>query len=147
MIYSPMVQKAAELACLAHAHQVDKGGYPYILHPLHLAEQTDTEEECIVALLHDIVEDTWVSFNFLKGMGFSEKILDALFALTKEKDEPYSHYIARVKKNPLALKIKILDLQHNLDVARMRGCNLPNGQIQSLQKRYLNALQYLLSNA
>lgn len=119
MIYTELSKKAMLIAYHAHRDHVDKGGMPYIFHPLHLAEQMDTEYSVITALLHDVIEDSDISLEDLKAEGFPEPILEALSLLTHEKQVPYLEYIQRLKGNELARKIKLADLTHNSDVSRL----------------------------
>ena len=118
MIYTDNTRKAMKIAFDAHMGQLDKSGIPYILHPIHLAEQMDTEEECIVALLHDTVEDTNVAFEQLEKE-FSKTVLDALKLLTHDKSVEYMEYVKKIKENPIARKVKLADLYHNSDVTRL----------------------------
>ena len=106
------------IAYEAHKNQVDKSGVPYIYHPIHVAEQMDTENECIIALLHDVVEDTNVTFKQLEEV-FSKEIIDILKLLTREENIEYDEYIKRIKNNSIACKVKIADLTHNLDKTRL----------------------------
>ena len=119
MIYTELSKKAMLIAYHAHRYHVDKGGMPYIFHPLHLAEQMDTEYSVITALLHDVIEDSDISLEDLKAEGFPEPILEALSLLTHEKQVPYLEYVQRLKGNELARKIKLADLTHNSDVSRL----------------------------
>ena len=118
MIYTVNTKKAIKIAYSAHHGQVDKSGIPYILHPIHLAEQMETEETCIVALLHDTVEDTSVTFEDLEKE-FSEDIIEALKLLTHDKAIPYMDYVEKIKSNPIAKVVKIADLRHNSDITRL----------------------------
>ena len=120
MIYTENTNKALRLAYEAHAGQFDKSGVPYVFHPLHLAEQMEDEESIIAALLHDVVEDTAWSLADLRAMGFSEKALEAVALLTHDPAEPYLSYVARVKENPIARRVKLADLRHNSDLSRIR---------------------------
>lgn len=119
MIYSEMTKRAMNLAYRAHAGQSDKNNYPYIAHPLHLAESMNDEASTIVALLHDVVEDTEVTFGELENMGFGADIIAALKLLTHSKGVPYMTYINELKCNSLARKVKIADLKHNRDLTRL----------------------------
>ena len=119
MIYTELSKKAMLIAYHAHRDHVHKGGMPYIFHPLHLAEQMDTEYSVITALLHDVIEDSDISLEDLKAEGFPEPILEALSLLTHEKQVPYLEYVQRLKGNELARKIKLADLTHNSDVSRL----------------------------
>ena len=118
MVYTELTGKAMTIAYNAHHGQVDKAGIPYIYHPMHLAEQMDSEEECIVALLHDVVEDTEIIFEDLEKE-FSKEIMDALKLLTHDKETDYMDYVREIKKNPIATKVKLADLKHNYDKARI----------------------------
>lgn len=119
MIYTRMTKEAMKLCYDAHKDQVDKSGLPYVFHPIHLAEQMEDEETTIVALLHDVVEDSHYTFADLESMGFSERILTALKLLTHEKGVPYMKYIAKIKEDPIARIIKLADLAHNSDLSRL----------------------------
>lgn len=118
MINSKLTRKAMIIAYNAHINQTDKAGVPYIFHPIHLAEQMDTETECIVALLHDVVEDTDVTFEQLEKE-FSSDIIKILKLLTHNKDDDYMEYIKILKENPIAKKVKIADITHNADETRL----------------------------
>lgn len=118
MINSKLTRKAMIMAYNAHINQTDKAGVPYIFHPIHLAEQMDTETECIVALLHDVVEDTDVTFEQLEKE-FSSDIIKILKLLTHNKDDDYMEYIKILKENPIAKKVKIADITHNADETRL----------------------------
>ena len=103
----------------AHKEQTDKGGLPYVFHPFHLAEQMTNELTTIVALLHDVVEDTDYSIDDLRRMGYPEAALEALTRMTHADHVPYMEYIAAMKSNPIAKCVKIADLQHNSDLTRL----------------------------
>tara|TARA_B100000035_G_scaffold304611_1_gene304539 strand:+ start:55 stop:477 length:423 start_codon:yes stop_codon:yes gene_type:complete len=114
--------RAIEIALDAHMNVSDKGGNPYILHPLRLMLQMDSEEEMIVAILHDVVEDSekW-SFDKLKEEGFSKKIINSLRSVTKEnKNEDYEKFIDRSIKDKIGRKVKIADISDNLDISRLK---------------------------
>ena len=119
IIYTPDTKMAMKICYEAHKNQVDKNGIPYIFHPVHLAEQMTTEDEICVALLHDVVEDSDYKMSDLKMAGFNENILAALRLLTHDKSVPYMDYIASIKTNPLAAKVKLADLEHNSDLNRL----------------------------
>lgn len=118
MIYTENTRKAMKIAYKAHDGQVDKAGIPYIFHPIHLAEQMDKEEECIVAMLHDVVEDTGMDFDDLEKE-FSQTVIEALKLLTHDKSVEYLEYIKEIKNNPIARKVKLADLKHNSDKTRL----------------------------
>ena len=120
MTYSETIKKASQIAFDAHKNDMDKGGYPYIMHPLYLAFQMEDEDSVCVALLHDVIEDhpDKYSFDYLKRVGFNDNIINALKLLTHEKDTLYMDYIKKIKTNNIATKVKIADLKHNLDTTR-----------------------------
>lgn len=140
MIYTENTRKAMLIAYNAHLGQLDKLGIPYIYHPIHLAEQMDTEEECIVALLHDVVEDTDITFEILEKE-FSKTVIEALKLLTHNKLTKYMEYIKKLEGNPISKKVKIADLMHNSDIERMRL--LPEQERKRLTKKYEEAINYL----
>ena len=116
------LQRAIEIALEAHKGASDKGGNPYILHPLRLMLQMDSEEEMIVAILHDVVEDSekW-SFDKLHKEGFSKKIINSLRSVTKENEnEDYEKFIDRSVKDKIGRKVKIADISDNLDISRLK---------------------------
>ena len=118
MIYTKNTRKAMKIAYDAHHGQLDKSGVPYICHPIHLSEQMVTEEECIVALLHDVVEDTNITFEQLEKE-FSDNVIQALKLLTHDDSVPYMEYVRKLKDNPIARNVKLADLNHNSDVTRL----------------------------
>lgn len=134
--------KAIVIATEAHAGQVDKRGEPYILHPLRVMLAMDTDEERIVAVLHDVLEDTSVRANDLRRERMPEYSVLALAALSRREDEPYlESYIKRAGRHSLARKVKIADLRDNLSPERN-----PDGRFDGLiVTRYQPALEYLLS--
>ncbi len=115
-----MLEKAVALAVEAHKGQLDKSGQTYILHPLRLMLQMDSEAEMITAVLHDVVEDSPWELEHLREMGFSDEVLEALALLTHDTAAlSYDNYIQRIKGNPLARRVKLADLSHNLDIRRL----------------------------
>lgn len=135
-----LVEKAKDIAYKAHKGQYDKAGKAYINHPIYIASKMKTNEEKIVALLHDVVEDTDLSLEDLIEEGFPEEIIDAIKAITKKPQEDYFEYIERVKNNPLAKKVKIEDLKHNMDTKRIP--NLSDIDVNRV-KKYKRALEIL----
>lgn len=118
-----LLNKMLVLATTRHAGQFDRGGNPYILHPLkvmYYLKSNDEELQCI-ALAHDLVEDTDTTYSELREMGFSERVIQGIAALTKNPGESYDEYKLRVKDNPDAVKVKMADLRHNTDVRRLKG--------------------------
>lgn len=119
MLYTALTKKAILLCFEAHAGQLDKSGLPYVLHPLHLAEQMPDEVSAAVALLHDVVEDTPCTLDKLRELGFPDEVLAAVDLLTHRKGVPYMDYVAAIRPNPVARRVKIADLQHNSDLTRI----------------------------
>lgn len=113
------VEKAIKLAVKAHENQLDKGGSPYILHPLRVMLQMDNETEMIAAILHDVVEDTDSGLDDLRAAGFPETAIKAIDCLTRHQGEDYEAFIRRVKTNPTARKVKIADLEDNMNITRI----------------------------
>ena len=113
---------AINIAVEAHAFTYDKGGSPYILHPLHLMNQFLYDPELAsIAVLHDAVEDSELLVDELIGIGFSERVTDAIDLLTHRKDDTYEEYIDKICMNPDAIKVKRKDLEHNSDITRLKG--------------------------
>lgn len=119
MIYTDLTKAAMRLSFEAHKGQIDKGRVPYVYHPFHLAEQMKTEETVIVALLHDVVEDTERTIDDIRALGFPESVIEALSILTHDKSVDYMDYVAKIKTNPIAKAVKIADLEHNSDLSRL----------------------------
>lgn len=116
------LNKAIEIAARAHAGQFDKSGQPYILHPLRVMLDLKDPEARIVAVLHDVIEDTPVTLSQIKAAGFDERIIAALELVTHRREEcDYPEYIRRIRdsKNKIALQVKLADLKDNEDPARM----------------------------
>ena len=143
MLYTNMTKKAMKLAFEAHKSQYDKSGIPYIYHPMHLAEQMHDEATTCVALLHDVVEDTEITFDQLSDMGFSDEIISAIKLMTHDDAVPYMEYIRRIKRNPLAAEVKLADLKHNSDITRL---DTIDETAEKRVKKYEEAIQLLLSD-
>ena len=134
--------RAIEIATQAHQGQFDKSGKEYIGHPLRVMEMGRTEEEKIAGVLHDVVEDSDWTFEALEAEGFSQEIIAALKCVTKlSENENYDDFIERVKKNPLAVAVKINDLTDNMDIRRLPY--LSDKDIKRL-KKYLKAYKKLI---
>jgi (p)ppGpp synthase/HD superfamily hydrolase len=112
------IERALEIALDAHEGQVDKAGEPYIKHPIRVMQSVESEEEKVVALLHDVVEDSTVSFEDLERR-FSDEIVDAVRGVTKKDDESYSDFIERAKENEISREVKKADIRDNLDASRL----------------------------
>ena len=119
MIYTDKTKQALKLCFEAHKDQVDKSGLPYVFHPFHLAEQMEDEDTTIVALLHDVVEDTNYTISDLNNMGFPQQVMDAIAVMTHDASVPYLDYVAKLKENAIARTVKLADLRHNSDLTRL----------------------------
>ncbi len=119
MIYTPMTKKAIKVMYNAHKDQVDKAGMPYVLHPIHVAEQMQDEDRTIVALLHDVVEDSDMTFEKLTEYGFSNTVIESLKLLTHGDDVGYFEYVKNIGTNPISTSVKLADLRHNSDLSRL----------------------------
>lgn len=113
------IEKAIEIALKAHTGQKDRYGKPYILHPLRIMNKMETESEMIAAILHDVVEDSDISLDDLKKEGFNNEIINAVDNLTKREGENYFDYISRTINSPLSKKVKLGDLEDNMDLRRL----------------------------
>lgn len=113
------LEDAIALAVEAHRGVMDKSGQPYILHPLRVMFRCDSEIQRIVAVLHDVVEDTGRTFDDLRKLGFSQEVIDALDCVTKREGESYEQFVERSAANPVARKVKLADLEDNMDVRRL----------------------------
>lgn len=114
------LEQAIAVATKAHTGQVDKAGQPYILHPLRLMFKFEAEIEMIVAVMHDVIEDSAFTQGDLKKLGFSDEVVEAIDCLSKRQGEAYDSFILRVSKNNLARKIKIEDIKDNLNLSRLK---------------------------
>lgn len=137
------LETAISLAASAHVGQEDKGGNPYILHPLRVMLKASDDDTRIVAVLHDVVEDSNFTLNDLSQIfHFKREILEAVDALTKRKGETYDEFIQRVKQNELARRVKILDLEDNMMISRIPN---PTENDYARIEKYMKALEDLLS--
>ena len=137
------INKALQIAAKAHNTQKDKSGAAYILHPLRLMFKMETEDEMIVAILHDVVEDCDdIELEDLRNDGFSAEIIDAIDHLTNRKGEEYGDFIQRVKNNDIAIKVKLADLEDNMDVKRL---NKIKKKDRKRVKKYHRAWKELLA--
>ncbi|MGP6421968.1 HD domain-containing protein [Pseudomonas putida] len=113
------LERAIAIAATAHAGQVDKGGAPYILHPLKVMMRMNSLQERIVAVLHDVVEDCGISLDDLRKEGFSEDVLCAIESVTKVPGESYEDFVERAAQNPIGRVVKLADLEENSDLSRI----------------------------
>ena len=138
------LERAIEIAVQGHKGTKDKGGSPYILHPLAVMLSFSTDDERIVAVLHDVVEDTDWTFEMLAAEGFSEAIIEALKSVTKDAgDKDYFALVQRAKDNPLGRQVKIADLKHNMDVTRIKN---PTEKDMARLSKYKKALELLIKD-
>ena len=140
MIYTPKTKIALKLCFEAHREQTDKSGMPYVFHPFHLAEQMKTEETTIVALLHDVVEDTAYTIDDLIRMGFDKAVTDAIALMTHVEGVDYMDYVRRIQKNPIAKAVKLADLRHNSDLSRLDAVD---EKALRRREKYLKAIALL----
>lgn len=136
-----MLSKAINLATDAHNGQKDKAGEPYILHPLRVMFQMKDEESRIFAVLHDTVEDTWITLDLLQKEGFNQEIIDAIESLTKRETEDYFDFVRRCDKNRIAKFVKLADLNDNIDLRRIKN---PTKQDYERIEKYQKAIDILL---
>lgn len=137
------IETALSIAVAAHRGQRDKAGKPYILHPLRLMHKCATETEMIVAVLHDVLEDTEITADQFEREGFGQDVIQALECLTKVKGESYPDFIKRVSTNPLARRVKLLDLADNMDRSRLSTFTDADA---ARMERYPDAMAYLRSD-
>lgn len=142
MIYTENTKKALRICFDAHKDQEDKSGMPYVFHPFHLAEQMKTEETTIVALLHDVVEDSDYTLEDLKAFGFSGAVTDAVALMTHADDVEYMDYVRKIKDNPIAKAVKLADLRHNSDLSRLDEVT---EKALNRREKYLKAIELLES--
>ena len=140
MIYTEATKKALKLCYEAHKNQFDKSGLPYVFHPFHLAEQMTDEDTTVVALLHDVVEDTEYTDEDLKNMGFNQNVIDAILMMTHDKENPYEEYVLKLKENPIARTVKLADLRHNSDLTRLN--NVTEKDLKRVEK-YKKSIEIL----
>ncbi|MCL7422415.1 MAG: GTP pyrophosphokinase [Methylobacter sp.] len=134
------LDKAIAISSRVHSGQVDKAGQPYILHPLRVMLKFQNEHQRIVAVLHDVIEDSEISLDDLKRLGFSTTIIEAIDCLTKRNGETYEEFISRVSLNDLARNIKIEDIKDNMDLTRIDSINdIDLARV----KKYHRALKFL----
>lgn len=138
-----MLARAIQIASTAHLNQLDKGGKPYILHPLWIMDKVRHlgEDYMIVAVLHDVVEDTDWTILKLLAEGFSSDICTALSILTHSSELSYDDYIKGISFNPIAKAVKLRDLEHNTKITRLKG--LRKKDFDRIEK-YHRAYTYLL---
>ena len=140
MIYTKQTKKALAICFEAHKDQADKSGLPYVFHPFHLAEQMEDEVTTVVALLHDVVEDTDWTFEGLAAEGFAPEAIAAMRLLTHNDDTLYPDYVAKIKSDPIARAVKLADLRHNSDLSRLDAVD---DEALRRREKYLEAIRLL----
>ncbi len=140
-----LLYKSMEIVSRIFDDKVDKGGLPYQIHLLKVYRGVNDYLEKVCALLHDTVEDTDVTYEDLRDVGYPEEVIDILRILTKVKGEDYSHYIDRIvnSENTHAMNIKLSDLTHNMDLKRI--INPTINDYERVNKRYVPAYERIKS--
>lgn len=134
------IELAISVALQAHKEQLDKGGQPYILHPLAVMNRVESMEEKIVAVLHDVIEDSEVTLEELRGLGFSEEILTAIHLLTRSTEDSYEEFIEKTIMNRTARNVKIADIKENMNISRIKN---PTQEDYNRLEKYRKALERL----
>ncbi|MCY6372639.1 GTP pyrophosphokinase [Clostridium ganghwense] len=137
-----LLSKAIIIATKAHEGVTDKGGHPYILHPLRVMTKMNDDISRIVAVLHDTVEDTDITFEYLRKEGFSEEIVNAINSVTRRENETYMEFVSRCKQNAIGKKVKLADIEDNSDITRISN---PTTKDYDRLKKYEKAKRELLS--
>lgn len=140
-----LLSLAYDIASQAHEGQVDKAGKPYILHPLHVSARCVTYEAKVVALLHDTIEDTDITADYLSKQGFPPDIVEAVLAVTRKEGETYEEFVRRAAKNPVGREVKMADLEDNMDITRLKF-PLKESDFARLNK-YLWAYEFMADKA
>lgn len=140
VIYTKKTKTAMRICFDAHKGQTDKSGMPYVFHPFHLAEQMTDEVSTVVALLHDVLEDTDMTSEELSSYGFGEDVIKPLELLTRRGEIPYFDYIGEIRKDPVACAVKLADLAHNSDLTRLENVSEKD---MARQRKYLRAIEIL----
>lgn len=138
------LERAIEIAARTHAGQLDKGGAPYILHPLRVMLRVAPGAQQIVAVLHDVVEDSEVTFEDLEREGFSAEVISGLRAVTKVEGESYEDFVARAALDPVGKAVKLADLMENSDLSRIAE---PSQKDLERVAKYGRAIEYLMARS
>ena len=142
MNWNGLYDLALRIAIKAHEGQMDKSGRDYIMHPIRVAERCKDPRAKIVALLHDIIEDSDVTPEFLRNQGFPEEIIEGILSVTKQEGEDYNAFVRRAAQNPIGKVVKQADLEDNMDIRRLKEISYED--VERLRK-YLRAWQFLNS--
>jgi (p)ppGpp synthase/HD superfamily hydrolase len=137
------IEEAIRIAVEAHRGQRDRGGAPYILHPLRMMVRVQTDAERMAAVLHDVVEDTAWTLDDLRARGFPDEVLRAVDALTRREGETYEAFVERAAADSVARRVKIADLEDNLDLRRTGTVSERDAERVN---RYLRAWRRLTSD-
>jgi len=135
-----LIEKSLNIALRAYAGKTDKAGREYIHHPLRVMAKMKTDLEMSVALLHDVIEDSDITAEQLLAEGIPAEVVEAVLCLSKNENEDYQDFVGREKKNELAAKIKIADIEENIDILRLPS--LDDYDLTRVQK-YHSAWQFL----
>lgn len=141
MNYNELYDRALRMAIRAHEGQRDKSGREYIMHPIRVAERCKDPWAKIVALLHDTIEDTDITADFLRSEGFPEEIVNGVLSVTKNEGETYEAFVCRAAENVIGREVKIADLEDNMDIRRLG--EITDEHVARLRK-YLRAWHYLI---
>jgi len=144
MSSNEMLDRAITLAVAAHAGQTDRAGQPYILHPLRVMLAVEHPDERIVAVLHDVVEDSAITLDDLAKVGFSATVIEAIDSVTKREGESYPQFVARAGQNMIGRTVKLADLRDNSDLNRIGQQNMTEADWDRHLK-YTKAIEQLLS--
>ena len=139
--FGELFDRALQIAIQAHREQKDKSGREYIMHPIRVAERCKDPRAKIVALLHDTIEDTGVTAEYLHSEGFPDEIINGVLSMTKQEGESYEDFVRRAAKNPIGKEVKIADLEDNMDIRRLQ--KITEDDVARFRK-YLRAWQYLI---
>ena len=140
MNYTELYDLALRIAIPAHEGQKDKSGQDYIMHPIRVAERCKNPKAKIVALLHDTIEDTDVTTDYLHQQGFPEEIIEGVLSVTKREGETHEDFVSRAAQNPIGREVKLADLEDNMDIRRLK--EITDKDVERLRK-YLRAWQNL----
>lgn len=139
--WNELYDLALLIAIRAHEGQKDKSEREYVMHPIRVAERCKNPRAKIVALLHDTIEDTDVTTEYLRSEGFPEEIINAVLSVTKQEGESYEDFVCRAAENPIGKEVKIADLEDNMDIRRLK--EITDEDVARLRK-YLRSWQYLM---
>lgn len=139
--WNELYDLALLIAIRAHEGQKDKSEREYVMHPIRVAERCKDPRAKIVALLHDTIEDTNITADYLRSEGFPEEIIGAVLSVTKQEGESYEDFVCRAAENPIGKEVKIADLEDNMDIRRLK--EITDEDVARLRK-YLRSWQYLM---